>query len=288
MPSVRYEMPADLPALAACLEGADGNTFLLGGGTDLLPRFHGRVPAGTTLIDLRSVADLDALAVADGALHVGANVTYARLARDPFVRNALPCLAEMAAGVGSEQIRNTACLPGNLANASPGGDAIGVLMALDATALILKSDGSTRSVAIPELVLGIGRTSLTKQEAIIGIRIPLKGPRRSGFGKLGLGARREVVIANVSLTMVLEETAGVIDAARIVVGSAAPTAYRAPEAESLCRGARPSANLAQALSIRLQDYVRESIHGNPLFAHKPDDVKGLAQDLFHRIFADRL
>lgn len=288
MPSIRYEMPADLPALAACLERADGNTFLLGGGTDLLPRFHGRVPAGVTLIDLHSVAGLDAMTVEDGVLHVGANVPYARLARDPFVREALPCLTEMAAGVGSEQIRNTACLPGNLANASPGGDAIGVLLALDATTLILKPDGSTRSAPIPELVLGIGRTSLTRQEAIIGVRIPLDGPCRSGFGKLGLGARREVVIANVSLTMVFREEAGAIASARIAVGSAAPTAYRAFEAESLCRGAKPSAALAEALSIRLQEGVRKSIRGNPLFAHKPDDVKGLAQDLFHRIFADRL
>lgn len=289
MPSIRYEMPSDLSALASCLGRADGNTFLLGGGTDLLPRFHGRVPAGTTLIDLRTVAGLDTLATEDGVLTLGANVTYTRIARDPFVRDALPCLAEMAAGVGSEQIRNAACLPGNLANASPGGDAIGVLMALDATALILGPDGSTRALSIPELVLGIGRTALSRQEAILGVRIPVPGRRRSGFGKLGLGARREVVIANVSLTLVFgfDESAGRIDTARIVVGSAAPTAYRAPEAESLCLGAEPSARLAEAFSDRLQAYVRESIGGNPLFAHKPHDVKGLALDLFHRVFADR-
>ena len=77
-----------------------------------------------TLIDLTGVAGLDRVQ-ADGAwIHVGANVTYAQLADHPLVQADLPCLAQMAEQVGSAQIRNMARLPGNLANASPGGDAI--------------------------------------------------------------------------------------------------------------------------------------------------------------------
>ncbi len=290
MPEVRYEAPTDLPALARCLARADGRTFLLGGGTDLLPKFHGRIPEGAHLISLRAVQGLDRIQHGDGYLDIGANVTYARLEADGFIRRHLSCLAEMAAGVGSTQIRNAACLPGNLANASPGGDAIGALLALDATVAILHADGTQRRATIPELVLGIGRTSLRPGEAIVSIRIPVPASRRNGFGKLGLGARREVVIANVGLTMVFDfdEGAGLIREARIAVGSAAPRAYRAEEAEALCRGQRPSRDLALGLACTLEDRVRTSIGDNPLFAHKPNDVKGLALDLFHRLFADRL
>lgn len=290
MPSVRFEAPTDLPALAHCLGQADGNTFLLGGGTDLLPRFHGRVPEGATLVSLRSVAGLDHLKATDGMLEIGANVTYARLGEDPLVRERIPCLAEMAEGVGSIQIRNAACLPGNLANASPGGDAIGTLLALDASAVLLDAAGTTRHVMIPDLVLGIGRTALRPGEAIIGVRVPLPISRRNGFGKLGLGARREVVIANVGLTLVfaVDEPAGIIRSARIAVGSAAPTAYRATEAEALCEGRSPGQDLAKELAEALSARVRASIGDNPLFAHKPDDMRGLALDVFQRIFADRL
>jgi xanthine dehydrogenase FAD-binding subunit len=290
MASIRYEAPADLDALARCLAASGPDTCLLGGGTDLLPRFHGRIPAGTALIDLRSVQGLDRIEHLEGEIQLGANVTYTRLSEDPSIRRQLACLAEMASGVGSIQIRNAACLPGNLANASPGGDAIGTLLALDAQVLVLDSGGARRTVAIPELVLGIGRTSLARDEAIIGIRIPVPASPRNGFGKLGLGARREVVIANVSLTMVFDfrEAEGVIAGARIVVGSAAPRAYRSPEAEDLCTGRPPSAALARELSDCLTRVVRASIGQNPLFAHKPSDVQGLALDVFQHIFADRI
>lgn len=290
MASIHYEAPTDLKALARCLAAAGPNTYLLGGGTDLLPRFHGRVPEGSTLIDLHAVQDLDRIEHQGNELHLGANVTYTLLSEDPFIRHHLGCLAEMASGVGSIQIRNTACLPGNLANASPGGDAIGTLLALDARVTVLDSGGSTRAVAIPDLVLGIGRTSLARDEAIIGIQVPVPESPRNGFGKLGLGARREVVIANVSLTMVFDfrEAEGTIEAARIVVGSAAPRAYRSPEAEALCTGRAPSVSLARELSDCLTRSVRASIGQNPLFAHKPNDVQGLALDVFHRIFADRI
>jgi len=288
--SIRYEAPTDLAALAQCLERSGPDTHLLGGGTDLLPRFHGRIPPGTTLVALCSVAGLARLEVAEGALHIGANVTYGRLSEDPFLRRHLPCLADMAAGVGSVQIRNTACLPGNLANASPGGDAIGALLALDASVLVLDARGNTRAVRIPELVLGVGRTSLVRTEAIVGVRIPVPASSRNGFGKLGLGARREVVIANVSVSMVFafRETEGTIDGARIVVGSAAPKAYRSADAEALCLGRKPSAGLGGELAECLALQIRAAVGGNPVFAHKPDDMRGLARDVFHRIFADRI
>lgn len=290
MAELRYEMPSSIEELAACLDQADPQTRVLGGGTDLLPRFHGRIPTGTTLIDLRDVADLAALTVKDGVLKVGANVTYSRICQDAFIRRNVPCLAEMAEGVGSLQIRNAACLPGNLANASPGGDAIGVLMALDAKAVILQAKGSTRTLAIPDLIHGIGRTDLARNEAIIAIEIPVPSSPRSGFGKIGMGARKEVVIANVSLSMVFDfdEKAGTITGARIVVGSAAPKAYRALAVEARCVGQRPSPELAGTLAVCLVGEVHTSIRGNTAFTHKQNDVKGLALDLFHRIFNDWL
>ena len=142
----------------------------------------------------------------------------------------------------------------------------------------------------PSSVLGIGRTSLARNEAIIGIRIPVPASPRNGFGKLGLGARREVVIANVSLTMVFDfrEAEGVIAGA----GSWWAPPLRGPTArrrlKTLCTGRPPSTALARELSDCLTRAVRASIGQNPLFAHKPSDVQGLALDVFQHIFADRI
>lgn len=288
MNSLRYEIPASIEALAQCLERADTSTHLLGGGTDLLPRFHGRAGGGVTLIDMTSIKGLDTIETSGGSVTIGANVTYTRIGQDPFIRKCLPCLSTMASQIGSVQIRNTARLPGNLANASPGGDAIGTLMALDAAAMILDAKGSTRAVCVADLVLGTGKTSLARSEAIIGIWIPVPESSRNGFGKIGLAARREVVIANVSLTMVFDfqEAEERIRNARIVLGAAAPKAFRATAAEALCLGRKPSALLAGELTDCLRLTVQDSIHGNPMFLHKLNDVQGLAWDVFHAIFSD--
>ncbi|MEI7463658.1 MAG: FAD binding domain-containing protein [Candidatus Taylorbacteria bacterium] len=288
MSSIRYETPTDLEALAQCLGRATERTHLLGGGTDLLPKFHGRIPVGTTLIDMTGIRALDTLEITAETVAIGANVTYARLAQEPFVQARIPCLSTMASQIGSVQVRNLACLPGNLANASPGGDALGTLMALDAVVTILDAQGRTRSIEVADLVLGIGRTSLAMGEAIIGIRVPVPPSARSGFGKIGLGARSQVVIANVSLTMVFTLAAGDhrIGRARIVLGSAAPKAFRALEAEKACLHRRPSAAMAAELAESLRGNVQDSIRGNPLFQHKLNDVQGLAQDVFHAIFHD--
>jgi carbon-monoxide dehydrogenase medium subunit len=286
MPEVRFETPANLQDLARCLAGAKEGARLLGGGTDLLLRLRELRRQGVTLVDTTGVAGLDGLEAAGGILRIGANVTYARIAGDPFIRERIPCLAAMAAQVGSPQIRNMARLPGNLANASPGGDAIGVLLALDAQVQAMDGTGRIRSLSVDELVTGVGRTSLAKDEAILEIRMVIPEGPWNGYGKIGLTPRREVVIANVGLTMVFRVEDGALRDARIVLASTSPRAHRCPEAEALCLGRVPSADLARALAEALRCDVASTIGDNPAFQHKLNDVQALALDVFGGIFRE--
>jgi len=287
VPSFAYQAPATLDALAGCLRGADAGTFLLGGGTDLIIRLRDRGITRGTLLDLTRVEGLDRVDVADDAITIGANVTYAQVADHPFLQDRLPCLAQMASQVGSAQIRNMARLPGNIANASPGGDAVPALIALDAVVLVLDGSGMTTVRRVDEVVTGIGRTTLRPGEAIIGVRIPRPGPhQRSAFGKIGMGARTRVVIANVSLTLVLEvdPAQGRIRDARVVLGSAAPVAFHARTAEALLEGRRPDPALAGDLAGTLRAEVKASIREIAIFQHKLNDIQGLALDLFAQLF----
>jgi xanthine dehydrogenase FAD-binding subunit len=287
MPELRFEMPSNLPELAECLAGAGDDTRLLGGGTDLLLQLPALRFQGTTLIDLSGMRELSEMRFEKDVLEIGANVTYARIAQDPFIRSRIPCLAAMAARIGSPQIRNCACLPGNLVNASPGGDAIGTILALDARVRLLNGAGAIRECAIDELVLGIGKTSLSRNEAIIGVRIPIPASPWNAYGKIGLTPRREVIIANVSLTMVFEitEPDRRIRAARMVLGSTSPRAHRVSSAEALCVDQVPSSELAREVAEALKRDVAGTIGANPAFQHKLNDVRGLALDLFHELFA---
>jgi CO/xanthine dehydrogenase FAD-binding subunit len=283
--------PESLEELALCLAQADERTFLLGGGTDLVVRLRDRGIDRGTLIDLSRLQDLDRIDQDPDWITVGANVTYAALAAHPLARRKLPCLVEMAEQVGSVQIRNLARLPGNLANASPAGDVLGTLLALDAQVEILDGRGARSFRPVAGLVTGIGRTCLARDEAIVGIRIPQPGPhRRQGYGKIGLGARRQMVIANVSLTLVLDcdPESGLIRDPRVALGSCAPVAFRCAEAEELMRARRPWPDLGAELAETLRARVAASIGAVAIFQHKLNDVRGLALDLHQRLFADAL
>jgi CO/xanthine dehydrogenase FAD-binding subunit len=291
MPSFGYQAPRTLGELAACLAQADADTRILGGGTDLVIQLRERGIHRGTLLDITRVAGLDRVERDGGWLRIGANVTYTGLAEHPLVAALVPCLGEMAAQVGSVQVRNAARLPGNIANASPAGDSIATLLALDGQVELLDGKGALRMLPVAEAVTGIGRTALARDEAIVAVRVPCPGPQaRSAYGKIGMGARRQVVIANASLTVALEYPAagGSIRASRVAIGSAAPVAYRARSAEALLDGRRPSRELGRLLAACLCQEVQASIQGNPLFMHKLNDIQGLALDLFERLFGDVL
>jgi CO/xanthine dehydrogenase FAD-binding subunit len=289
MSNLSYKAPATVDELAGCLALADAGTRLLGGGTDLVIQMRDRGMTEGTLVDLTRVAGLDQVELEGDWISIGANVTYAEMAVHPLITGMVPCLAQMADQVGSLQIRNTARLPGNIANASPAGDSIATLMALDARVELLNGRGERSHRRIDQVVTGIGRTTLARDEAILAVQVPRPAATvRSRYGKIGMGPRSQVVIANVSLTLVLDfpPESGLIRDPRVVLGSAAPLAYHARKAEALLDGSRPSMALAQELAAVLRGEVEVSIKGIEMFMHKLNDVQGLALDLFANLFSD--
>src|SRR5262245_66533313 len=74
---------------------------------------------------------------------LGAGVTYTTLLGDELA-GLLPSLAQAARTVGSPQIRNTGTIGGNLGTASPAGDTLPVLVALDAVVELVSAGGRRR------------------------------------------------------------------------------------------------------------------------------------------------
>jgi xanthine dehydrogenase YagS FAD-binding subunit len=70
------------------------------------------------VVNVKSIAGLDAIEPGAGQWRIGANVRLAPLASDPRVKTTFAGLAEAAAHVGSPQIRNLATVGGNLAQHS--------------------------------------------------------------------------------------------------------------------------------------------------------------------------
>jgi 4-hydroxybenzoyl-CoA reductase subunit beta len=104
--------PSSIPEAAALL--ADSGARILAGGTDLLANLRHGLDRPQTLVDLSGVSGLDALGWAGAGLAIGANVTIARLARDPRVVAGLPALAQAARSIAGPGHRSAATVGGNL------------------------------------------------------------------------------------------------------------------------------------------------------------------------------
>ena len=159
---------------------------------------------------------------------LGSGVTYTALA-GPLLADSLPGLAQAARTVGSPQIRNSGTLGGNLATASPAGDTIPVLAALNAVVELRSADGH-REVPVTDFITGVKQNELRPGELIEAIRVPVAtGPQEF----LKVGTRNAMVISVVSLAMVVDLSARQV---RVGLGAVSPAPERATEAEGFING----------------------------------------------------
>jgi CO/xanthine dehydrogenase FAD-binding subunit len=211
-------------AVAALAELPDAQ--VLAGGTDFMVdvNFGHRRP--TDVVALRRVDELRTWSVdgTGGVLTIGAGVTYAEMQRPPLAE-LVPALAQAARTVGSPQNRNAGTIGGNLATASPAGDTLPVLAALDATVVVAGPGGARRKLAWHEFLVGPKRNALEPGELIVAVEIPpVRGPQEF----LKVGTRNAMVISVASVAVVRDVDAGTV---RCALGSVGPTVIRVDDTD---------------------------------------------------------
>src|SRR5258706_1893035 len=142
----------------------------LAGGTDLMVMLHARTlrPAPQAVLDLWSLAELKGIRQVKNAVEIGAAESYTGIIRSQDVRQHLPALAAAARTIGAAQIQNRGTLGGNLANASPAGDTLPVLLAYDPVVVT-----DRRAIPIDTFFTGYRTTALESDELITAVRFPL-------------------------------------------------------------------------------------------------------------------
>jgi xanthine dehydrogenase small subunit len=168
----RYFAPASADELAAlCLAHPDAR--LIAGATDVglwVTKQHRELG---TMIYTGNVRELLATRATPAALEIGAAVSLT----DAFapIGRYYPSLAEVWSRFGSVPIRNSGTLGGNVANGSPIGDSMPVLLALGAM-LILRRGDARRELPLEEFYLGYQQTARQPGEFVETVRIPLPVP----------------------------------------------------------------------------------------------------------------
>jgi len=217
----------------------------LAGGTDLMVMLHARTVRAEpqAVLDLWSLAELKGVRRVQDSVEIGAAESYTGIIASRDVQQHLPALAAAARTIGAAQIQNRGTLGGNLANASPAGDTLPVLLAYDAVVVT-----DRRAIPIDKFFIGYRKTELHPDELITAVRLPLG--RRVAFRKVGTRAAQ-------AISKVVMAVSG--HPARIAIGSVAEVPLRARRAEAaLERDDIEAAIAAVADDIRPIDDVRST------------------------------
>lgn len=218
----------------ATLEGAIGaladqpDAHVLAGGTDLVVEVNlgHRRPEG--VVALRRVEELRGHRAHGATLELGALVTYTAMEHD--LAELAPGLAMAARTVGSPQIRNAGTVGGNIGTASPAGDTLPWLVALDAEVVLASTEG-VRTVPLAEHIVGPKRTGLRQGELITAVRVPrVEGPQHVAK----IGPRNAMVISVASLALIVDTTNRRV---RVGMGSVGPVPLRPTAAEDIATAA---------------------------------------------------
>ncbi|MFG6178847.1 xanthine dehydrogenase small subunit [Halomonas sp. THAF12] len=231
-----YVAPQDIEALRA-LKAKRPTARLVAGGTDLWLETTQQLKALDDIIDVRQVAELNAIEETDEGWWIGGAVTLARLT--PLLAGPYPAFEHLMHRFASSQIRNRATLGGNVANASPIGDTPPVLLAIDARVRLDGPRGS-RELPLADFFLDYKRTALAEDEFIAAILLP-RPADGANLKVWKLSKRREDDISAVLGAFAWRLEDGVMRDVHLAFGGMAAIPRRAPAAEAALEGRAPDA-----------------------------------------------
>jgi carbon-monoxide dehydrogenase medium subunit len=227
--------PRTIEEALALLDPDDDQVRPLGGGTALMLMMKAGVFRPKRLVSLRKLAELTGIAaIGEGSLAIGALTPLSDVERSAAVASGAPVIVRAMRRLSNVRVRNVATIGGNLAHGDPHMDLPPVLMALDASIVVLGRSGS-RSLKVEDLFAGYYETVLKRDEIIAELHIPPQGARRAAYLKCTTGSADDWPALGVAVS--LEADSNVMRAPRVVVSAATEKAIRLKDAEHALSGA---------------------------------------------------
>ena len=212
------------------------------GATDLGVAISKEKGSDVPLVALDRVPELQRLETHDDHYLIGAAVPLERLI--PVIAADYPSLAVLFRRFGSPQIRNRATLGGNIGTASPIGDSLPALIALDAGIGIVSRRGR-RTVPAAAMFSGYRQTVLQPGELIEHVVLPRPKPDEV-FRVYKLSKRYDQDISTVCGAFRLTLANGKVADISVAYGGMAATPVRVGAVEDALRGKAWTFETAQA------------------------------------------
>lgn len=288
LPLFEFRAPQTVAEAVRILEGEGPQTMPLAGGTDLLPNMKRRQQVPKTLMSLNRIGELHQTKLTDSGSQLGACITLSEIAADSRFRNGLTALAQAASFVATPQIRNMATLGGNLCLdtrcnyydqnyewrkaigfclkkdgttcwVAPGSskcmavsstDTAPALMALGARVRLVSRSGE-REVLLTDLYQNDGIRYIKRQpnELLTEVFLESLHSWKSTYWKLRRRGSFDFPVLSVAAAVRLSSK-GIVEDARIVVGSVACLPLVAVEASNFLKGQQLNQDsIAQAAAL---------------------------------------
>ena len=246
-PDFSYISPATLAELLAA-RAAHPQAQLVAGCTDVglwVTKQHRQF---AQVLDVTRVAELCRIDEAPDHTAIGAAVrledAFAALVRRR------PQLQTFAARFAGLPVRNAGTLGGNVANGSPIGDSMPLLIALRAQ-VVLASTRGERTLALEDLYTGYRQNAMAPDELLVHILVPRPADTER-LAVYKVSKRFDDDISAVCLALNLDIAGGVVQRARIGAGGVAATPARARQAEAALQGQPWTEATVQRAALALQ------------------------------------
>lgn len=220
-----FSRPSTIDECLAILT-SDPTAKLVAGGTDIGVESNLRAGRWTHLVSLEAIEELKEFFNTPERVWIGAALPLGEIGRR--WTDAPEAFREWLMLFGSPLIRNRATLGGNLATASPIGDAAPMLLALDGVVHVA-GPSERRAIPLANFFTGYRETAARHDEIILAIEIPKPLPQFVRFYKIA--KRRLDDISTVAAGMAIDLDGGRVRRARFAFGGVAATPLRVIDAE---------------------------------------------------------
>jgi len=269
-----YHKPSSIQEACRILsESPDG--VPLAGGTDLLVEMKQGLRQHGDIVSLMAIEELKSIHQDAANLFVGATVTHNEIVASPVMKESFPAITEAASTIGTDQVRNTGTIGGNLCTGASCCDMAPILMAFNANVEICSST-KTRTVPLNEFFISHREACIEKGEIMIKIIVPRdEAGTGACFEKFGLREAASISVASVAVAMRMKD--GICANARVVIGAVAPTPKISTGASNVLIGKKIS-ELSEDSSILKLVCELAAADSRPI-----DDLRGSADYRQHLI-----
>jgi carbon-monoxide dehydrogenase medium subunit len=210
--------PNTLNDAFAILVEHGNDSAILAGGTDLLVDLRVQRRDEHHLVSLANISELRGITETNGSVTIGAATTLSDLLNSAVIRNNYPAIIEAAEVMGSNQIRNSGTIGGNITSAVPSADLPPVLLVLGAEIVITSQDGE-RTVPICDFFNGVRKTCVQIGEIVKSIHLP--PPSGSTvYERFDLRQGNSLAVAAVAANITMD--GDTITNAQVALGAVAP------------------------------------------------------------------